>query len=390
MGFQDLLNDIEQNDVEPQAQETTPEPVQEVQVAEQKQDQFVPTIDISKFNSQELQIVEKAKDEINLSDSNSLLYFGSNVQGKIAEFADGILDGVKTKNTEHVGSNLTDLLVTIKGVDIENLNKKRPSKIPFLERIKKGAQSAKVGLQSVTETVDSIVVGLDKSRQSLIRDVNVLDALYKKNLEYLHDLELYVAAGEQKYKEIYETTLVNLKNKAEQSQDMLDIQKYNDFAQMLTEIEKRIYDLKISREIALQTLPQIRLMQNNDKVLANKIQSSILTTIPIWKNQIALSISLQKQKAALEIQKKVTETTEDMLKRNAEMLKSNTLEIARESEKGVVSIETLRETHSKLLETIDESMKIYEEGKVNRQNVEKELVQMEAAQRQKLLEYRNK
>ncbi len=390
MGFQDLLNDIEQKQVEPKVEETTPEPVQETQVVEQNQNQFVPTVDISKFNNQEMQIVEKAKDEINISDSNSLMYFGSNVQGKIAEFADGILEGVKTKDTQHVGSNLTSLLVTIKGVDLDNLTKKKPSKIPFFDKFKKSAQGAKIGLQSISDTVDNIVVGLDKSRQELIRDVNVLDALYNKNLEYLHDLELYVAAGEQKYKEIVETTLINLKNKAEQTQDMLDIQKYNDFAQMLTEIEKRIYDLKLSKEIALQTLPQIRLMQNNDKVLANKIQSSILTTIPIWKNQIALSISLQKQQAALEVQKKVTETTEDMLKKNAEMLKTNTLEIARESERGVVSIETLRETHNKLLETIDESMKIYEEGRVNRQNVEKELVQMEASQRQKLLSYRNK
>ena len=153
-----------------------------------------------------------------------------------------------------------------------------------------------------------------------------------------------------------ETILVQLRNRAEQSRDMLDIQKYNDFGQALNEMEKRIYDLKLSREISLQTLPQIRLLQSNDKILANKIQSSILTTIPIWKNQIALSISLNKQKTALELQKKVSETTEDMLKKNAELLKMNSIEIAKESERGIISIETLRETHTKLIETITESI----------------------------------
>jgi uncharacterized protein YaaN involved in tellurite resistance len=169
---------------------------------------------------------------------------------------------------------------------------------------------------------------------------------------------------------------------------MLDIQRYNDFSQMLSEVEKRIHDLKLSREIAIQTMPQIRIIQGNDKILANKIQASVLTTIPIWKNQIALTISLNKQKTALELQKKVTETTEDLLKQNAELLKMNSIEIAKESERGVISIETLRETHKKLLETIEESMKIYADGRQKRQSVEKELTSMEASQRQKLLTMR--
>lgn len=388
MGFEDLLNDIDGKE-----NKTTPQTANVVEVIPEapvvvQESGFVPTVDIRKFNDQQLQIIDKAKNEIDLSNSTSVTYFAADVQSKIAKFADGILEGVKTKDTAYVGKNLTDLMVTIKGVDLDELRRKKESKVPFFSKFKKNVVSAKVALEDVSKTVDNIVISLDKARNELIRDVNVLDALYNKNLEYLNDLEIYIAAGEQKYKELSETTLVNLRNRAHQSQDMLDVQRYNDFAQMLTEIEKRIYDLKISKEIALQTLPQIRLMQNNDKVLASKIQSSILTTIPIWKNQIALTISLEKQKSALEIQQKITETTEDMLKKNAELLKTNTIQIARESEKGIISIETLQETHTKLLETIDESIKIYEEGKQKRKDVEIQLIQMEQQQKQKLLSYR--
>lgn len=230
---------------------------------------------------------------------------------------------------------------------------------------------------------------MDKAKAELIRDINILDSLYDKNLEYLNELEMYITAGELKLDELKKTVLVELNNRAEQTKDMLDIQKYNDFAQMLNEMEKRIHDLKLSREIAIQTLPQIRIIQGNDKVLANKIQASILTTIPIWKNQIALTISLNKQKTALEIQKRVTDTTENLLRQNAELLKTNSIEIAKESERGVISLETLKETHRKLIETIEESVKIYQEGKQKRSEVEKELVQLEETQKQKLLSIRD-
>ena len=313
------------------------------------------------------------------------------MQKNIAKFADGILSGVKTKDTGEVGENLGLLLTTMQDIDMEKLQEKDgiKRKIPFLKRISKNISSYKIKLDDVTETIDKIVVSLDKAKMELIRDINILDSLYDKNLEYLTELEMYIAAGELKLDELKKTVLVQLKNKAEQTKDMLDIQKYNDFAQMLNEMEKRIHDLRLSREIAIQTLPQIRIIQGNDKVLANKIQASILTTIPIWKNQIALTISLNKQKTALEIQKKVTDTTENLLRQNAELLKTNSIEIAKESERGVISIETLKETHKKLIETIEESVKIYHEGKQKRNEVEKELTQLEETQKQKLLSIRN-
>ncbi len=385
MGFEDLLTSIDGQE-EDFYKEPQPDEVKENNLPA-KQPEAKITVDLSKFNDSERKTVDKLKEEMDLSSSNGISHFGSEVQASIAKFADGILEGVKTKDTGAVGSNLTTLLSTIKGVDLDTLSEKQSivSKIPILGRIIKSAETTKIKLQSVTETVDKIVMSLDKAKKELIRDVNVLDALYAKNLEYLRNLEMYIAAGEVKHKELSETILVQLKNKAEQTQDMLDIQKYNDFSQALTEMEKRIHDLKLSREISLQTLPQIRLLQSNDKTLANKIQSSILTTIPIWKNQIALSISLNKQKTALELQKKVTDTTEDMLKKNAELLKMNSIEIAKESERGVISIETLKETHTKLIETIDESMKIYEDGRKKRATVEQELIQLENTQKQKLL-----
>lgn len=347
-------------------------------------------VDLSKFSQQDIQTLNKMKDSINLTNSNDVSNFGADIQSSIAKFADGLLEGVKTKDTGAVGQNLTTLLTTIKGIDLEKLQEKQSvmSKIPFFKFFATSVTNAKIKLENVTDTVDKIVVALDTARKELTRDVNVLDVLYNKNLEYLHNLELCIAAGELKYNELSETVLIDLKNKAEQSQDMLDIQRYNDFSQMLSEVEKRIHDLKLSREIAIQTMPQIRIIQGNDKILANKIQASVLTTIPIWKNQIALTISLQKQKTALDLQKKVTETTEDLLKQNAELLKMNSIEIAKESERGVVSIETLRVTHTKLLETIEESMKIYADGRQKRQTVEKELTSMEESQRQKLLTMR--
>lgn len=378
MSFQDLLKDVEGND---QGIEKNTHMAEE-----QKTENYI-SVDLSKFNEQDLKALEQMKDTIKIGDVNSISSFGAEIQGNIAKFADGILEGVRTKDTGHVGNNLSLLLTTIQSVDMEKLQPKQSitSKIPFFNKIKRSVANSKIQLENVTQTVDKIVVALDTARKELIRDVNVLDALYHKNLEYVHILEMYIAAGELKYKELKETTLMELKDRADKTKDLLDIQKYNDFSQMLNEMEKRIHDLRLSREIAIQTLPQIRLMQNNDKVLANKIQSSILTTIPIWKNQIALTISLNKQKTALELQKKVSDTTENMLKQNAELLKMNTLEIAKESERGIISMDTLRETHTKLIETIEGSMKIYEEGRQKRAHIEQELIQLENTQKQKLL-----
>lgn len=393
MSFQDLLKTVEPGENTVQTMEK-----KDVVVLEEAgkihaiQEKPKISVNLSKFNQQDLQVLNKLKDELDVTDSNNIISFGAGIQGNIAKFADGILDGVRTKDTGEIGKNLTSLLSTIQQVDVEKLQEKESfgDKIPFFKRIKKNLSNTKIQLTNVTETVDKIVVSLDTARKELIRDVNVLDALYNKNLEYLHQLELYIAAGEVKYNELKETVLADLQRKAQQTQDMLDIQKFNDFSQMLNEMEKRIHDLRLSREIAIQTLPQIRLIQNNDRILANKIQSSILTTIPIWKNQIALAISLNKQKTALELQRKVSDTTENMLKQNAELLKMNSLEIAKESERGIISIETLRETHTKLLETIEGSMKIYEEGRQKRSAIEKELMELENIQKQKLLAAQNR
>ncbi|OGO84850.1 MAG: hypothetical protein A2Y24_04805 [Clostridiales bacterium GWE2_32_10] len=348
-------------------------------------------MDLSRFSEQDRETLNKMKDAMKFDNSSDVAGLGAEVQSGIAKFADGLLEGVKTKDTGAVGQNLTTLLTTIKDVDLEELKEKDSfiSKIPILKSFVNKVYSAKIKLENVTETVDKIVVSLDTARKELIRDINVLEMLYNKNLEYLHNLELCIAAAELKYNELSETVLVELKSKAEQTQDMIDIQKYNDFAQMLSEVEKRIHDLKLSREIAIQTMPQIRIIQGNDKVLSTKIQTSILTTIPIWKNQIALTISLNRQKTALELQKKVSDTTEDLLKQNANLLKMNSIEIAKESERGVISMETLKETHTKLIETIEESMKIYSDGRAKRQLVEKELAEMETKQRQKLLQIRD-
>lgn len=390
MSFEDLLKSTGDNDnqnISSQDKALQPETPSNTELQVTKR-----TVDLTKFNPQEVQKLNSIKNSLDFNQSSSISYFGAEVQKDIAKFADGIFENVKTKDTGAIGDNLAGLMLTIKGVDVDKLQEKDSflDKIPLIKSFTKSMRSTAIKLENVSDTVDKIVVSLDTARQGLVRDVNALDALYDKNLQYLNNLEISIAAGDMKYNELTETVLLELKQKAEKTQDMLDIQKYNDFGQMLNELDKRIHDLKLSREIALQTLPQIRIIQGNDKILANKIQASVLTTIPIWKNQIALAISLHRQKTALDLQKKVTETTENMLRQNAELLKMNSIEIAKESERGIISIETLKDTHQKLLETIEESMKIYSEGKQKRSQVEKELSDMENNQKQKLLTLRNK
>lgn len=344
-------------------------------------------VDLTKYSEDDLKVINTHKSKITIDDRNNVLSFGSDVQKNISKFSEKMLTDVQNKDVGFVGESLTNLLSTIKGVDLNKLSKNESviSKIPVIGALFSSAKKSMMKFENVTDTVDSIVVSLDKAKSELMRDINVLDDVYNKNIDYIKDLEILVDAGIIKLNELRETTLIEFKNKAESTKDMLDVQNYNDFNQFLTEVEKRIHDLRLSREIAVQTMPQIRIIQNNNKVLINKVQSSILTTIPIWKNQIVLTLSLHRQKTVLELQKQVSDTTEELLKRNAELLKTNSLEIARESERGVVSIETLRETHKKLLETIEESVKIYEEGKQKRSEVEKELKTFETAQKDKLL-----
>jgi uncharacterized protein YaaN involved in tellurite resistance len=329
--------------------------------------------------------VEQIMAQIDVNDSQSIIQYGVGAQTNISNFADNILDQVKAKDAGEAGAVLTDLMLTVKKIDVDSLsNESMMSKIPLLGNLFAGAKKFIAQYQSIETHIEEITDEMTKARMQLLKDITLLDSLYEKNKDYLTELDVFILAGEMKLKELQEKTLPEVKAKADASKDTLDAQKVQDLSQMINRFEKKIYDLKLSRMIAIQTLPQVRLIQNNDQLLVEKIQSSILNTIPLWKNQIVIAISLFRQKKALEMQKEVSETTNDLLTKNSELLKTSSIEVAKESEKGIVEIETLKKVHDNLIATIDETLKIQAEGKTKRAQAEVELQKLENDLKNKL------
>ena len=238
----------------------------------------------------------------------------------------------------------------------------------------------------VERNVDSIEAHLDKQRMQMLKDITLFDGMYEKNLEYFKEISLYIIAGEKKLEELRNKVLPELEEKAKASGDQLDIQKVNDMENMINRFEKKIYDLKTTRLISIQMAPQIRLLQSNEAELVEKIQSSITNTIPLWKNQMVLALGINRAKAALESQKAVTNLTNDMLKKNSETLKQGSIKIAEESERAIVDIETLKKTNQDIIETLDKVVEIHKNGRIKRQESEKELEALEKELKEKLLE----
>jgi len=340
---------------------------------------------VEELSEDEKKRVDEILGQFDINDSQGIIQYGVGAQSNISNFADSILSQVKAKDTGEVGATLTDLMLTVKDLDVDSLNEESfMSKIPLLGNLVSGAKKFVAQYQSIEHHMEEITDELSKSRMLLLKDVTLLDNLYDKNKEYLKELDFYILAGEIKLKELQEKTLPEMKAAAADSKDTLDAQKVQDLTQMINRFEKKIHDLKLSRMVSIQTLPQVRLIQNNDQLLVEKIQSSILNTIPLWKNQVVIAISLYRQKKALKVQKEVSEATNDLLSKNADMLKDSSLEIARESEKGIVEIETLKKVHENLISTIDETIKIQEEGRVKRQEAEVELNKLEDELKNKL------
>jgi len=341
---------------------------------------------LDKLTPEEKKKVDELSNQIDIFDSQGVIQYGVGAQSNISSFADTILTEIRAKDAGYAGEALSDLMLKVKGMNVDSLSSSDGflSKIPIIGGLVKSAQKFMAQYEKMSTEIDRIVDELTKARMQLLKDITMLDNLYEKNHEYLKELDLLILAGGVKLKEIEEKILPEIKAQAEKSQDTLDAQKVQDLIQMINRFEKKIHDLKLSRMVSLQTLPQIRLIQNNDQVLVEKIQSSILNTIPLWKNQIIITIGLVRQKKALELQKEVSSTTNDLLKKNAEMLKDSSIEVAKESEKGIVEIETLKHVHTNLIETIEETMKIQEEGKTKRREAEVELQKLEGELKTKL------
>jgi len=321
---------------------------------------------------------------IDLQDSNTVVQYGVAAQTKISDFSDTLLQEIRGKDAGHVGSALTDLMLRIKDVDAGSISQKQG----FFGKMFGGMKAQIIKLmgryEKIATQIDRIVESLDRARMDLLRDITLLDKLYDQNLNHLKELDLYIEAGKLRLEEVRTTLLPELEAKAQETKDPIDAQNVQDLNAAIVRFEKKVHDMALTRMIALQTAPQVRLIQQNNQTLVEKIQSSILNTIPLWKNQIVIAVSLFRQKEALELQREVTDMTNQMLSKNSEMLKQGSIEIATESERGIVEIETLQKVNNDLITTIEETLRIQTEGRQKRQAAEVELAKMEGELKDRL------
>lgn len=321
--------------------------------------------------------VEKIKEGLDLTDSAAIIDFGTAAQKNIADFSDSILCNVRAKDSGYVGELLGELLTNVKSFEPKSSDGGFLKKLPLVSSLVGKAETMMQGYEKVSVQVEKVKTSLQKARMLMMKDVTMLDTLFAKNLEYFKTLELYIRAGEEKMQEMREVTLPKLRAQAAASSDPMAAQVVSDFESSVERFEKKVHDLKISKTISIQTAPQIRLIQNNDKVLIDRVQSAIYNSIPLWKNQMVIALGLANQKKVLEMQHSVNEMTNDLLKKNAEMLKIGTIETAKENERSIVDIETVRKVNDDLVTTIEETLKIQQDGRAKRRAAEAELVELE-------------
>ncbi|WAT25113.1 MULTISPECIES: toxic anion resistance protein [Aerococcus] len=332
---------------------------------------------------------EQAKalsEKIDASDSQSIVSYGAMAQKQIGDFSHQIIAQVQNQDLDVVGEQLRELLARLNDTDPSQLTNQKQNRIQrWFKKQKASLYEMNAKYQKVGYQIDEIAGHLTRQKNGLLNDNLQLDSLYQQNLEFFEALNVYIAAAQIKAERLRQEELPALKDQVTSEHDQMTIQKIADLEQFINRLEKRIYDLELTREITIQQAPQIRLIQNANQNLAEKIQSSIYTAIPLWKNQIAIQLSLYRQKDALDAQIAVTDTTNQLLTENSELLKQSSLETARQSERGVVDIETLKHSQQNLIDTITETMQIQEEGRAKRLQAEREMVQMENELKQHLL-----
>lgn len=333
--------------------------------------------------------IDEIKNSIDLTDSQSSVQYGVNAQRNIAEFSDTILNNIRSKDSGYVGDLLSNLVVKVKGFEVDGKDSGSfIKKIPIIGSLVGKAQNMMAEYDKLSVQVDKIQAELNKARMMMLKDIVMFDTMYDKNVEYFKELQLYIKAGEEKILELQTQTIPRLRQEAAASQNQMAVQLVSDFENAVSRFEKKVHDLKLSKTIAIQTAPQIRLIQNNDKILVDKVQSAIFNTIPLWKSQIVIALGLSRQQKVLQMQREITDTTNELLRRNAEMLKQSTLETARETERGIVDIETVKKVNDDLISTIEETIKIQQEGRQKRKTAEAELIQIEDRLKQTLLAHR--
>ena len=338
------------------------------------------------LSQEEKDAIEEFNQKINVEDATQILQYGAKAQTKISQFSDSVLEDVKTRSTGEVGDLLADLVGEIKSFDSDIANTNKTGLGKLFTSVKKQLEKLIAGYEKIEVNIDKIEASLEKHRLQMLKDITIFDTMYEKNLEYFKELSLYIIAGEKKIEELRNVTLPELQKKAQESGEQLDAQKVNDMENMINRFEKKIYDLKTTRIISIQMAPQIRLLQNNEAELVEKIQGSLTNTIPLWKNQMVLALGINNAKQTIGAQKAVTDLTNSMLQKNSEILKQGSIEIAEESERAIVDVATLQKTNKDIIDTLDQVIQIHENGRVKRQEAEVELANIEKELKEKMIE----
>ncbi len=388
---EEAIEFVEAEIVEP-ATETFEEAAEELEKIQEKAAELAKEVEESEvmkiadkveFTPEELAIIDKYAAAVDLKDTNCVLQFGADAQEKLAEFSESALTNVRTSDLGTIGESLSGLVTELKGF---SATEERHGLAKLFHKVLDPIEDMKNRYDKANNNVEKVVNILDGHQVTLTKDIAVLDELFNANTENFKNLSMYIAAGKKALKEAREVTLPEMKAKAEVTQDQGDLQAATDFAQMIDRFEKKIYDLDLTRTVSLQMAPQIRMIQNNDTLMVEKIQTALVNTIPLWKSQMVLALGLANSEEALKAQRAVSETTNELLRKNAELLHDTTVGVAQEAERGIIDIETLQETNNKLITTIDEVMQIQKEGHEKRVEAEIELRRLEGELRDKVLE----
>ena len=362
--------------------EKVQERAQEI-AAEVEDSEVMKIADKVEFTPEELAIIDKYAAAVDLKDTNSVLQFGADAQEKLSEFSESALTNVRTSDLGTIGDSLSGLVTELKGF---SATEERHGLAKLFHKALDPIEEMKNRYDKANSNVEKVVNILDGHQVTLTKDIAVLDELFNANTENFKNLSMYIAAGKKALKEAREVTLPEMKAKAEVTGDQGDLQAATDYAQMIDRFEKKIYDLDLTRTVSLQMAPQIRMIQNNDTLMVEKIQTALVNTIPLWKSQMVLALGLANSEEALKAQRAVSETTNELLRKNADLLHDTTVGVAQESERGIIDIETLTETNNKLISTSDEVMQIQKEGHEKRVEAEIELRRLEGELRDKVLE----
>ena len=375
-------------DAAPAAPSLTLDPEADAKVVEEAKKATPVTVEDTPLSPEEQKMVDDFAEKIDITNSQMVLQYGAASQKKLSDFSDTALSRVRTKDMGETGKLITDLIGELQGFDATEESSQKGI-FGFFKKKANDLEELKVKYDKADVNVERIKAQLEDHQVTLMKDITMLDKMYELNLVYFKELTMYILAGKKKLAEVRANDLKAAQEKAQRTQLPEDAQAARDLADLCDRFEKKLYDLELTRNVSIQMGPQIRLIQSNDTMMAEKIQTTIVNTIPLWKNQMVLALGIAHSQQAMQAERAVTDATNELLKKNAATLKQGTIEIAKESERGIVDIETLQQTNKQLIETLDELNKIRADGKAKRANAEQELGRIEGELRQKMLEINN-